>query len=63
MQKQHSQFVPSQVSSAPPLLCVFTTWFLFLGACVLEPSVIFKLVIGGLTSSIMVVLGSVNLQF
>ena len=63
MQKQHSQSLPSQVSSAPPILCVISTPFLFLGAYVLEPSVIFKLVIGGLTSIILVVLGTVNLQF
>ena len=63
MQKQHCQFLPSQVSSAPPFLCVITTLFLSLGACALEPSVIFKLVIGGLTSIILDVLGTVNLQF
>ena len=62
MQKQHSQSLPSQVSSAPPILCVISTPFLFLGACVLEPSVIFKLVIGGLTSMILIVLGPVHLQ-
>ena len=61
--KNSSQFLPSQVSSAPPFLCVITTSFLFLGACALEHSVVSKLVIGGLTSIILDVLGTVNLHF
>ena len=40
---------------------VITTFFL--GACVLEPSAIFKLVIGGLTGIILVVLGTFYLHF